>query len=142
MVFYRRTLFCMSYKKYLFILAIAAVVGWFSFLLVIFKLEPCTGPGEITICHSVSPLALILFFLSLFFALTAVITLLGFILRLWFHSYEIYLDHLNISLRQGILLTFCAIGALGLLLLNSLTWWSGMLLILIILLLELYFSRS
>jgi len=131
----------MSYKKYIFILGIASVIGWISFLMVIFKMDICTAPGEITICHSVSALALILFFAGAFFALSATFTLLGFAMRLWFHSYEIYTDHLNISLRQGIMLTFCALGAMALLLLNALTWWSGMLLISIILLLELYFTR-
>lgn len=132
----------MSYKKYLLIIGLIAVVGWVSFFLVIWKLEPCTAPGEITICHSVSSLALILFFLSAFFALTATFTLLGFGLRLWLHRYEIYLDHFNISLRQGIMLTLCALAVLGFLLLNALTWWSGMLLISIIVLLELYFTRA
>lgn len=132
----------MSYKKYLFIIAATAVIGWVSFALVVFKLEPCVSPGELTICHSVSALALILFFTSAFFALTASCTLLGFGLRIWFHRQEIYLDHLNVSLRQGILLTFSALASLALLLLNSLTWWSGLLLIAIIVLLELYFTRS
>lgn len=132
----------MTYRKYLFILTGTALVGWISFLLVIFRLDPCTAPGKITICHSASALALILFFTSAFFALTATFTLLGFGLRLWLHQYEIYLDHLNISLRQGLLLTFCTLAAAALLLLNALTWWSGLVLIAIILLLELYFTRG
>ncbi|MEK9132767.1 MAG: hypothetical protein AAB606_03625 [Patescibacteria group bacterium] len=131
----------MSYKRYLLIIGLVAVVGWVSFSLVIWKLDPCTAPGEVTICHSVSSLALILFFLSAFFALTATFTLLGFGLRLWLHRYEIYLDHFNISLRQGIMLTLCALAVFGFLLLNALTWWSGLLLISIIVLLELYFTR-
>lgn len=132
----------MSYKKYLLIISGTALIGWISFLLVLFKLEPCTAAGEISICHSVSSLALILFFTSAFLALTATFTLIGFGLRLWFHQQEIYIDHLNISLRQGILLTMCALAALALLLLNTLTWWSGFLLIFIIVLLELYFTRG
>lgn len=132
----------MTYRKYIFLIASTALIGWISFTLVIIRLDPCTEPGSLTLCHSASPLALLLFFLSLSFALTASFTLLGFGLRFWFHRYEIYLDHLNISLRQGILLSFCSLGALGLLLLNSLTWWSGLLLIFIILLLELYFTRD
>lgn len=132
----------MTYKKYLFIIALVAFTGWLSFVLVVLKLDPCTAPGEITICYSVSSLALIAFFLSLFFALTATFSSLGFGMRLWLHRDEIYLDHLNISFRQGLLLTFCVLGALGLLILNTLTWWSGMLLIAIILLLEFYFTRS
>lgn len=132
----------MGYKKYLLILGIASLIGWISWLLVIFRLDPCTAPGEITICHSVSPLALILFFLSGFFALTALITFLNFLLRVWLQNYEVYIDHFNVSLRQGILLALCSLGSLGLLLINALTWWSGFLLIFIVVLLELYFSRQ
>lgn len=132
----------MSYRKYLLVLLIVAAVGWGSFSLVIFRLDPCTGPGTITICHSASALALLFFFLSAFFALTATFTLLGFGLRLWLHQYEIYLDHLNVSLRQGLLLTLCTLAAAALLLLNALTWWSGLVLIAIIMLLELYFTRT
>lgn len=132
----------MSYKKYFLIIGGVAVVGWVSFLLVISKLEPCTAPGQITICHTASTLSLVLFFFSAFIALTATFTLLGFGLRLWLHKYEIYLDHLNISFRQGILLSFCTLASAGLLLLNALTWWIGLLLIAIILLLELYFTRG
>lgn len=132
----------MTYRRYLLILAGTAIVSWVSFLLVLFRLDPCTAPGKITICHSASALALLLFFTSAFFALTATFTLLGFGLRLWLHQYEIYLDHLNISLRQGLLLTFCTLAAAGLLLLNALTWWSGFILILIIILLEFYFTRA
>jgi hypothetical protein len=87
-------------------------------------------------------MSLILFFLSAFFAFTATFTLLGFGLRLWLHRYEIYLDHLNISFRQGILLTFCTMAVLGLLVLNALTWWSGLLLIALIILAELYFTKN
>lgn len=132
----------MTYHKYFFIIAVTAVISWLSWILVITQLDPCRGPGQFTICHSASGIALLLFFLSAFFALTATITLLGFGIRLWLHHYEIYLDHLNISLRQGILLALCALGAMGLLLLNSLTWWSGLLLVAIVTLLELYFTRA
>ncbi|MBI4994042.1 hypothetical protein HZC21_00130 [Candidatus Peregrinibacteria bacterium] len=132
----------MSYKKYLLILVAVSIIGWISWLLVIFRLDPCTAPGEITICHSISALALILFFLSGFFALSSTITLLNFLLRIWLQHDEIYIDHFNVSLRQGILLALCALGALGLLLINALTWWSGFLLIFIVVLLELYFSRQ
>lgn len=132
----------MSYKKYLILIAAVALFGWVSWFLVIMKLEPCRAPGEINICYSVSSLSLGLFFFSAFFALTATFTLLGFGLRIWVHRYEIYLDHLNVSLRQGILLTIITLATFGLLLMNALTWWSGLLLIAIVLLLELYFTRA
>lgn len=132
----------MKHTKYLLILAASFIIGWTSWILVILKLDPCTGPGQIAVCHSLAPFSLFFFFLSAFFALTATFTLLGLGMRFWFNRYEIYVDHLNVSLRQGILLTLCSLGALGLLLLKTLTWWSGLLLVFIIIFLELYFSRS
>lgn len=119
-----------------------ACAGWISLILVLTKLEPCTGPGVLAPCGGTAPGPIFLSFLSAFFALTATLTLLGFAIRLWLHRYEIYLDHLNISLRQGIMLTLCALGCFGLLLLSALTWWSGFLLIVIIILFELYFARG
>ncbi|PIQ78194.1 hypothetical protein COV82_01710 [Candidatus Peregrinibacteria bacterium CG11_big_fil_rev_8_21_14_0_20_46_8] len=121
---------------------VTSLIGWGAFTIIITKLEPCTAPGEITICRSVASLPLALFFLSSFVALAATFTLLGFAIRLIFHKDEIYLDHVSISTRQGLLLTLCALGAVFLLLLKALTWWSGLLLVAIALLIELYFSRS
>lgn len=124
------------------IISLTAAAGWTGFLLVLFNLPPCEAPGTITLCHSVSAPALALVFLSAGFALTATLTLSGFGLRYWLHRDEIYLDHLSVSLRQGIMLTLSVLGAFALLLLNTLTWWSGLMLIGIILLLELYFTRG
>lgn len=122
---------------------ITSLIGWGSVLLVLTKLEPCTAPGEITICKSVAALPLALFFISVFVALAATFILLGFVIRSWLHKEEeIYVDHVFISVRQGFLLTACALGALVLQLLETLTWWSGMMLIVITILLELYISRS
>lgn len=132
----------MTYKKYIYWIAAVAVVGWMSMFLVVSKLDPCTGPGDLFFCAATSASSVILFFLSLFFALTATFSLFGFGIRIWLHKYEIYLDHLNVSIRQGIMLSLCALGCLGLLLLNALTWWSGFLLLAIIILLELYFART
>lgn len=131
----------MTIKKYLLVVTGISIVGWTSWILVMTKLDPCMAPGEITICHSTSALSITLFFLSAFFTLTATFTLMGFGLRLWLHKNEIFLDHFAVSLRQGLLLTFCTMGAMSFLLLKTLTWWSGLLLIAIILLIELYFAR-
>ncbi|MBI2453763.1 hypothetical protein HYV58_01135 [Candidatus Peregrinibacteria bacterium] len=132
----------MFIRKHLAILFFAVAVGWLAFSMVIAKLEPCTEPGIITLCYSVSALSLSLFFLSGFFAFAGTFTLIGFWLRIWFNSTEIYLDHLNISLRQGVLLSLCTLGSLGMLLLNVLTWWTGLLFLTIITVVELYFSRN
>ncbi|MBP9718329.1 hypothetical protein KBD59_03465 [Candidatus Gracilibacteria bacterium] len=131
----------MTAKKHLFSIGLVAVLGWVSFFLVLYKMEPCTEAGKISICHSVSSGSLALFFLSSAVAMAGTFISLGFSLRLWFNK-EIYREHLTLSIRQGLLLTFATIGGLVLLLINALTWWSGLLLIAIIMAIEFYFSRS
>jgi hypothetical protein len=132
----------LSYKKYVLIMIAVSVIGWMSFWMVIWKMDPCTAPGKFTLCHSTELLSIILFFASAFLALTATFTLFGFALRLWLNSAEIYMDYLNVSIRQALLLTLCTLASAVLLLLNALTWWSGFLLIAIIILLEFYFSMD
>ncbi len=118
----------MTHQKYIMIIGSAALVSWLAFWLVIDKLDPFASTG----------LALALFFISLFFALTATFTIVGFYIRVWFNRNEIYYDHINVSLRQGILLTLIALGCLLFQLLNALTWWSGLLLIAAITMIEFY----
>ena len=129
----------MKPRSYLLIIISFAIVGIVSLYLVITKFEPCTDPGQLTLCKSVSGSALALFALSLFLALLGSFIGLGFAMRMIF-SKEVYSEHLSISVRQGLLLTFCIMGALGLLLLSVLTWWSGLLLLSLIIIVELYFS--
>ncbi|MCC7432178.1 hypothetical protein IT412_01495 [Candidatus Peregrinibacteria bacterium] len=118
----------MSHNRYISIIGAAAAVSWLSFYLVYSKLDPFASTG----------LALALFFISLFFALTGSFTVIGFYLRVWFNRNEIYYDHINVSLRQGILLTLIALGSLLFQLLGVLTWWSGLLLIGVVTMIEFY----
>ena len=118
----------MTHQRYILILTFAAIVSWLAFYLVINKLDPFASTG----------LALGLFFVSLFFALTSTFTIVGFYIRVWTNKNEIYYDHINVSMRQGILLTMIALGCLLFQLLGVLTWWSGLLLIAAVTMVEFY----
>ncbi|MBD3270264.1 hypothetical protein GF376_01950 [Candidatus Peregrinibacteria bacterium] len=118
----------MTHNKYILFIAFAGLISWIAFYLVINKLDPFESMG----------LALGMFFISLFFALVSTFTVIGFYLRLWLNRNEIYYNHINISLRQGILLTMIAVGSLLFQLLGVLTWWSGLLLIGTITMIEFY----
>lgn len=131
----------MKPRSYLLIIAAIAFIGWVSFALVITKFQPCTEPGQLTLCKSVSGLALGVFALSALFALLGTFIGMGFGMRMIFNA-EVYKEHLGISIRQGLLLTLCIIGALGLQLLSVLTWWSGLLLMALIVIIELYFAAK
>lgn len=120
----------MTHHKYLSIIGVAGVVSWIAWVVVINKLDPLQSPG----------LALGLFYLSLFFALTCTFTVLGFYFRMWLNKNEIFYNHIHIAFRQGLLLTVIALGCLTFLLLGVLTWWSGLLLIGVVTLVEFYFA--
>jgi hypothetical protein len=119
----------MTHNKYLTIIGTAGVFSWLAWIVVINKLDPFESTG----------LALGLFYLSLFFALVCTFTVIGFYFRLWLNRNEIYYNHINIAMRQGFLLTLIALGCLTFQLLGVLTWWSGILFIATVTMVEFYF---
>lgn len=96
----------------------------------IFRLNPFTSTA----------LAVPFFLSSLFLALVGTLTLLGFYFRVWFRRGEIYLQHISVSLRQGIFLTIAIEIALVFQILRILTWWDGILIATAVGLVEIYFS--
>ncbi len=122
----------MSHHRYLAIIGSAGVLSWIAWVVVINKLDPFASTG----------VSLGLFFLSLFVALICTFTVVGFYFRVWLNKNEIYYNHINIAFRQGVLLTFLAIGSLAFQLLGVLTWWSGLLFIAAITLVEFYFMAK
>lgn len=122
----------MSYAKHLISIAVAGFFGWASVALVIYRLDP----------YKSTNLALGLLFLSLFIALTSTFTLLGYFIRTKIHFNEIFYSHINVALRQGILLSLCSLTCLFLLVINALTWWSGLFIVLFITMIEAYLSNQ
>lgn len=122
----------MSHNKYIAILASAGLMSWIAFVVVIFKLDVQESLG----------LAMGFFFVSLFLALSCTFAVIGFYLRVWLNHNEIYYNHINISLRQGVLLAIVSIGCLAFQLLFVLTWWTGVLLVGAAALVEFYFTAK
>ncbi len=122
----------MSHSIYLFGIFVAATFGWASWGVVINKLSPYNSPAP----------ALILFYTSLFIALTATFALLGYYLRVWLNKHEIYFQHINISLRQGVFLSMIMCTGLIFQRFRVLTWWDGLLLVLVMILVEFYFMAK
>jgi hypothetical protein len=119
----------MIHGPYLIAIAIATLFSWASWVVVINELSPFTQPAW----------ALSLFFASLFFALTGTFTLIIYSLKVWGNKREIYNKHLNTSIRQGVLLSAMICVGLFFERLKVLTWWDGLLLLAIVLLIEFYF---
>ncbi len=118
------------YMRRLMSIGVSTLVAWAGVALVLFKLDPYE-----TIDLSVS-----LFFISLFFALMGTFTLILFVLKRWKASHYIALKHVNVSLRQGFLLSVCALICAGLLMLGLLRIWNGLLIVILITLIEFYWS--
>lgn len=120
----------MTHQRYLSIIGTAGLIAWIGWFVVLFKLNPFESTG----------LSLGFFFATAMIALACTFAIVGFYLRMWLNHQEVYYYHITISLRQGVLLSFLAGGALALQLLGALRWWTGILLIMAILLIELYFA--
>lgn len=119
-------------KTYLSGLSIASAISIAALFMVLLKLDPFESTA----------LALSLFFVSLFFTLLCVFTLIGFYVRRITDKGELYHYHMSTALRQGILLSICANISLFLLMLGLLSWWSGLLLVVVITLVEFYVTKS
>jgi len=121
----------MSSKKYISGLFIAGVISWAAWLMVVIKLNPFESTS----------LALALFFVSLFFVLLCTFTLGGFYIRRYMDRGELQRYQMATSLRQAILLSLCVNTCLFLLMLGLLSWWSGLLLVILITLAEFYMTK-
>ena len=121
-----------NHRQYLITIGLTAALSWVAWIIVILKLDPYESTG----------MALGLFFVSLLFALIGTFTLLGFGLRRWIGKQEIYYHHLTVSLRQGLLLSICTLICIMLLILGLLTWWNGLLLVTVAVLIELYLTSK
>ncbi len=122
----------MTSNRYLSFVFVAGVISWLSFFLVLFKLSPFESVV----------LALSLFFVSLFIALSATFAIVGFYVRFWLFPNELFYKHVNVSLRQGVFLGLLSVFALVFQSVRLLNWWSGFLLVAIMVLLEFYFASQ
>lgn len=123
-------LFAIPHYRILAWILAGTTLAWASWAVVLFKLDPYTNPS----------LALPLFFLSFFVALSGTFTLLLSFLKKWRSHDQIYVKHIMISLRQGILLSLCTTLCSGLLVLGFLRVWNGLLLVILMMLIEFYLS--
>lgn len=111
---------------YLIGLLLSSIFSWVALFIILTKLDPVLD----------GTLAISLFFITLFFALTSTFALIGFYARIWWRRNEIYYQNINIAFRQGILLSIGVCGLMGLQALRVLTWWDALLLGVTIVLIE------
>ncbi|MCK5085232.1 hypothetical protein KAK05_00805 [Candidatus Parcubacteria bacterium] len=122
----------MTLKTYLLEMIISTVVCFVSWVLILFYINPDTS----------GIMGKILFILMLFFFMTGFFTLTGFYIRKkLFHSNHEF-KMIGTLFRQGILFALIFTGMLVLNKFNMLFWWSALLFILAICLLEFYFNNK
>jgi hypothetical protein len=122
----------MPHNRYILCILIAFALSLSAIFLVLSRLDP----------YESTSLALGLLFLSAFICLTSFFALLGYFIRKLIYNNEIIYSHINIALRQGLLLSVCSLACFFLLITSTLKWWSGGLIIVFITLIELYVSNQ
>ncbi|MFZ6036243.1 MAG: hypothetical protein ACOYUK_03820 [Patescibacteria group bacterium] len=123
----------MSLKKYLIIMTSATLVSWTAWLFVFFFINP----------DEAGVVGFALFYLSLFFALVGTFSLFGFFVRVWFTKEQVIFRHLGVATRQSFFFAILLVGALVLLGADVLRWWTIVLLVMFMTLLEFFFiSRT
>ncbi len=123
----------MTLRRYLLGMFVSTLFCWLSFALVVLFIDPFAS-------GIIGP---VVFYVSLFFGVVGLLTIIGFYLRVWLNKNEVIYSHISTSFRQAILLSAVFIGVLVLQSFHYLTWWSALLLILTVSILELFFlSRA
>ncbi len=84
------------------------------------------------------PTAIILFYVTLFFSLTGVFTLIFFYIKVFLSKNEIYFKYINNTLRQGVFLSTIFLISLAFERFKVLNWLTAILLFLIFSLTEVY----
>ena len=122
----------MQKHKYISTLAITGAIAWAGFAITFLKFDV---KAELNI-------ALPLFFITLLIALSCTFTILGFYFRVWLFRNEIFYKHINVAIRQGIVIAVLTIVCLLYQMMRVLTWWSGLTIIIAAVFLEFYFSSK
>lgn len=109
----------MTLRRYLLTMAATTALCWAAFGIVVFRIDPYTA----------GPLGLVLFFVSLFFAIWGTLSLCGFVVRFIVLKDVVPFRYIGISLRQA--LWFSIILCLSLLIVTQeiYTWWMSLLLL-------------
>lgn len=119
----------MSIRNYLIGMALSTILCFGAWFLVLINIDPFAANFA----------GLVLFYLSLFFALIGTFTLIGFYSRVWFSKNEVIFSHVGPAFRQGTLLSLILVGCLALQSFRILDLWSGGLFVASVVLLEFFF---
>ncbi|PJE59847.1 MAG: hypothetical protein COU85_01425 [Candidatus Portnoybacteria bacterium CG10_big_fil_rev_8_21_14_0_10_44_7] len=113
-------------------IAFGAIFGLVGFLLTLFYSDPSQSFSMV----------IFLFYLGLFLALAGFLTLVGFLWRSRRQKNPNQQYILKISFRQGSMLSLLLVSVLVLQSLKIFYWWTALIIFLMIVLIEIYFSKK
>ena len=122
----------MSFRSYLILMTLGTVTAWIAWAVVLHGVDPTRSGG----------LGFLLFYATLTMALFGTISLAGMLIRLWRSKEELASRIVLRSFRQGILFTVLLSGSLMLFSHGWFRWWTMLLVIIILGLIELTFLSS
>lgn len=118
----------MTVRTFIAGIIFCALIGGFSWVSILINVDPTQGA-----------FAIFLFYLTLAIFSISLLTLIGFFARKRIFSRSIPFSLVGISFRQAVLLSVVVVGVLLFQELRILSWWSIVLLVGSVVLLELYF---
>lgn len=122
----------MSFRSYLIFMTLATVAAWIAWAVVLNGVDP-TRSGVA---------GLLLFYLTLIMAVFGTISMLGLLVRLWRSTGELPSRLAIRSFRHGILLSVLLTSSLLLFSQNWFRWWTMLLMVVIVALVEMAFLSS
>lgn len=122
----------MSFRSYLIIMSLAAVAAWIAWAVVLHGVDP-TRSGVI---------GFLLFYLTFIMAVFGTISILGLLIRLWRSKTELPSRMALRSFRHGILFSILLTSSLILFSQTWFRWWTMLLVVLIVTLVEMAFLSS
>jgi len=116
----------MTVRQYILFLLYGTAISWCAWLITLFSIDPVTASG----------IGLLAFHLTLFAGLTGTVSAISTVVRTKRKTHYTLETLVKTSLRQGLFIAILIELSLILLHQNWLTWWSALLLIILIGLLE------
>ena len=122
----------MTLRNCLIGVVISTVLCFAAWILILLNVDPAaTGWQDF-----------LLFYLSLFFALVSLLTLVGFFIRNKFFSNKPIFTQAGISFRHSVLFSIIAVGTLILQGMKTLNWQNALMLVIGVIILEFYFMNQ
>jgi hypothetical protein len=124
------------FKKYQLPLLVFSLLSASTLGLIITRMSPCLTYGNSNICNQTSTFNLSFLYLSLLIFIASTFTTITFTLRQKNSEPEKLNHYFNTSLRQGLLFSIFSTICLLFLSLNILKWWTSLILLTLIILIE------